>query len=379
MTLASIPALAVATLIPVGYLYWVSKRDFFETRKVRFIQVCFAWGLAAYLLAYILQSNLIAMGVLTKAQVVRYSAPILEEILKSAILIFLIRRSDFTYFVDGAIYGFTVGIGFAIIENFEYVIFNPTTAMSLAMMRVLSTNLIHATASGLIGVALGYSRFERSSSRRRQANLVLGIILAMALHMTFNNLVSNRAPLLVAILLGLGGGLGIYLIIRQGLKDLQKWVEEQLRREDAAVTHTKTVTTHEASVVQKLDSLDRVLEDFKNVFGEQKTVLAKEMLLAQAQMGIYQKTAEKHQDETMRKAAEEKAGELRERMNEIRKKLGFDCMAYLRSMFPQNSDIVWGKLERTLQAQKAPREAAGTGVWTALNRRVADSVSKGEE
>lgn len=378
MSLASIPALAVAVIIPIGYLYWVSKRDFFETRKVRFIQICFLWGWTAYLLAYILQSNMISMEILSRDQVVRFSAPILEEILKGAILFYLIRRPDFTYFVDGAIYGFTVGIGFAIIENFEYVISNPSAALTLALMRVLSTNLIHATASGLIGIALGYSRFERSSSRRRQLTLLFGVITAMTLHMAFNNLVSNRAPLLVAIVLGIGGGFVIYLIIRQGLKDLRGWVEEQLKREDAAVTHTETVTTHEASVVQKLNTLDKVLEEFKIVFGEQKTILAKEMILAQAQMGIYKKTAEKHQDEAMRKAAKEKVRELREKMNEIRKKMGFNSMVYLRSMFPENSDIVWRKLELTLQTQKAPREAAGTGVWTMLNQRVTESGEKGD-
>jgi protease PrsW len=378
MSLASLPALAVATLIPVGYLYWVSKRDFFETRKIRLIQICFLWGFAAYALAYIVQSNLIGSGILTKDQVVRFSAPILEEILKGAILFYLIRRADFTYFVDGAIYGFTVGIGFAIIENFEYVFSNPSTAISLALMRVLSTNLIHATASGMIGIALGYSRFERSSSRRRQLTLVLGVFIAMAIHMTFNNLVSNRAPLLVAIVLGLGGGFVIYLIMRQGLKDLQGWVEEQLKREDASITHTETVTTHEAAVVQKLDTLDKLLEDFKKLFGEQKTALAKEILLAQAQMGIYKKTAEKHQEENMRQAAEAQVTALREKMNQSRKQLGTYCMLFLRNMFPENSSPLWGQLEIIMQLQKAPRAAAGTGVWTTLNQRVAESTSKEE-
>ncbi|RJP53722.1 MAG: protease PrsW [Anaerolineaceae bacterium] len=378
MSLASIPALAVALLIPIGYLIWVSKRDYFETRKVRLIYVCFIWGLVAYLLAYVIQSNLIRTGILTTDQVVRFSAPILEEILKGAILFYLVRRDDFTYFVDGAIYGFTVGIGFAIVENAEYVFGNPSMAVSLALMRVLSTNLIHATASGLIGIALGYSRFERSSSRRRQLTLLLGILIAMSLHMTFNNLVSNRAPLLVAIVLGVGGGFIIYLIIRQGLKDLRGWVEEQLKREDAAITRTETVTTHEASVVQKLDTLDKVLEDFKKLFGEYKTALAREMLLAQAQMGIYKKTAEKHHDEKLRQAAEEQVTSLREKMNENRKKLGTYCMLFLRNMFPENVSPLWGQLEAILQLQKAPREAAGTGVWTALNQRVAESTLKGE-
>ena len=378
MSLASLPALLVATIIPAGYLYWISKRDYYETRQVRLILICFAWGLMAYALAYLVQSNLIHGGILTKEEVVRYLAPILEEILKGAILFYLVRRTDFTYFVDGAIYGFTVGIGFAIVENFEYVISNPSAAISLALMRVLSTNLIHATASGMIGIALGYSRFERSSSSRRQLTLVFGTLIAMAIHMTFNNLVSNRAPLLVAIFLGLGGGFVIYLIMRQGLKNLQGWVEEQLQREDAAVTGGETVTIHEASVVQKLDEIDMVLVKFRDVYGERYTKIAKEIVLAQAQMGIYKKTIEKHQDEAKRQAASEQVAALREKMNENRKQLGSMKMLLLRTLFPEKSDLLWSRLEKTLETQKAPREAAGKGLWTTLNQRAAETTMKGE-
>jgi protease PrsW len=371
MSLASIPALAVATLIPVGYLYWISQRDFFETRKVRLIQICFIWGLIAYGLAYIIQSNIIRQGLLTGDQVVRYSAPVLEELLKGAILIYLIRRADFTYFVDGAIYGFTIGIGFAIIENFEYVTSNPSAAISLALMRVLSTNLIHATASGSIGIALGLARFERSASLRRIGFLLLSILVAVGIHMGFNNLISNNAPLLLAILLGLGGGFFIYLIMRQGLKIMKGWIDEQLLQE-------KSVTNREASIVNKFENVDDILMDFSARFGAEKTALAKEILLAQAQMGIYRKTAEKHQDEKMRKAAEEQVAALREKMNENRKKMGAYRMLFLRNIFPEDASPLWGRLETILQERMAPKEQAGTGLWTKLTERVPKPDEKGE-
>ncbi|MBK9207159.1 MAG: PrsW family intramembrane metalloprotease [Anaerolineales bacterium] len=38
------------------------------------------------------------------------TAPILEEILKSLILIYLVKRAEFNYVVDGAIYGFGAGL-----------------------------------------------------------------------------------------------------------------------------------------------------------------------------------------------------------------------------------------------------------------------------
>lgn len=371
MSLASIPALAVAILIPVGYLYWISQRDFFETRKVRLIQICFIWGLIAYGLAYLIQSNIIRQGLLTGDQVVRYSAPVLEELLKGAILLYLIRRTDFTYFVDGAIYGFTVGIGFAIIENFEYVLSNPSAALTLALMRVLSVNLIHATACGSIGIALGLARFERSGSLRRIGILLLAILVAVGIHMAFNNLVSDNAPLLLAILLGMGGAFFIYIIMRQGLRIMKGWVDEQISQE-------QSVTNREASIVRKFENVDDILVDFSKRFGAEKTALAKEILLAQAQMGIYRKTAEKHQDEKMRKAAAEQVEALREKMNENRKKMGAYRMLFLRNIFPEDASPLWGRLETILQERMAPKEKAGTGLWTALNTRVPKTEEKGQ-
>lgn len=371
MSLASIPALAVATLIPAGYLWWISKRDFFETRKVRLVQICLVWGLIAYGIAYLVQSNIVQQGLLSGDQLVRYFAPVFEEIVKGAILIYLIRRSDFTYFVDGAIYGFTVGIGFAIIENYEYITGNPSAGLTLALMRVLSTNLIHATASGTIGIALGLARFERTASARRVLILLASILVAVGIHMGFNNMVSRNVPLLFAILLGLGGGFFIYLIMRQGLKIMKGWVDEEISRE-------QSVTNREASIVRKFENVDDILVDFQSHFGTEKTALAREILLAQAQMGIYRKTAEKHQDPKMRQAAEEKVAALRESMNGNRKKMGAYCMLFLRNIFPEDASPLWGRLEGILQERMAPREQAGTGLWTKLGERVPKTEERPE-
>lgn len=370
MSMSSIPALAVAVLIPIGYLVWISNTDFFKMRKQRLIQISFVWGLIAFMLAYLIQSNEIKHGLLGADQVIRFVAPVQEEILKGLILIYLISRTDFNYFVDGAIYGFTVGIGFAIIENFEYVLSNPTSAMTLALLRVLSTNLIHATASGSIGIALGLSRFEKSLSLRRFGALLASALVAMGLHMAFNNLVNRNAPVLLAILVGCGGGFLIYIIMRRGLKIMKGWVDEELVQE-------QSVTSGEVSIVKQFENVDEILEGFTKRFGAQKGALAKEILLQQAQMGIYRKEAKEHQDEKNRKAAEEQVAALREKMNESRKKMGAYCMLFLRNIFPEDASPLWDRLEAILQAQMAPKEKAGTGLWTDLNQRVAEASPKG--
>ena len=129
-----------------------------------------------------------------------FVAPVVEEILKALILVYLVRRPNFTYFVDGAIYGFAAGMGFAVFENYEYILQTRTPGWALAISRVLSTNLVHASASALVGVALGLSRFRR---RLGKSGLLLGgLLAAMLLHMAFNNVVTGRNPRADAALLG---------------------------------------------------------------------------------------------------------------------------------------------------------------------------------
>jgi len=363
MNVVLIVSLVVAFTIPCVYLYLgVYKRDFFQTSNTNLILYCFVWGATAYFLAARINSMALEKFWVSYDVLVRFTAPVLEEILKGAILLYLIRRADFTYFVDGAIYGFTTGIGFAVFENIEYVTHNPTAALGLAIARVFSTNFIHATACGSIGIALGYSRFEHSGSWRRVTTLLMSVVVAMGLHITFNNLVNNGAPLFLAVIVGLSGfGIIIYVILR-GMKELQGWVTEELKEE-------KGVTSNEASIVDRFKNVDTILEPFAKRFGPEKAELAREMLLWQAQLGIHRKTAEKHQDEKMRQAAQAQVEELRHKMEGNRKKLGWYCMLQLRGIFPEDGDPWW----EMHAIELAPKEKAGTGLWSDLNNKTKDA------
>jgi RsiW-degrading membrane proteinase PrsW (M82 family) len=149
-------ALAIATVVPAVFLIFLYGRDFYGTGSFRTVLLCFAWGMVAFGLAYGISDIIFSNDLLTRNQWVQLVAPITEEILKALILIYLVRRPNFTYFVDGAVYGFAAGIGFAVVENWSYVLGFGGAGLGVAVGRVLSTNLVHATASALVGIALGY-------------------------------------------------------------------------------------------------------------------------------------------------------------------------------------------------------------------------------
>lgn len=352
-------AFVVAALIPLGFLLVVKSFDFYQTGSAKFIIYSGAWGILSYFFAAQINPTLIDRGIFTTDIVVRFAAPVIEEILKALVLLYLIRHPDFKYFLDGAIYGFASGIGFAIFENFQYIADYPSTALILAISRVLSTNLIHATGTALIGIALGLARFNRLKILQA-LYLLIGTGLAIAIHSGFNNLVSTGTKLVFALAAGLAGaGLIVAAAIR-GLKDEKRWVHEK-------VGLTQGVTVGEASVVQRLEDVDELLAPLAKRFGEQKAAQIEKFLFMQAQLAIQGKMLEKMQDEKMRAAIRVQIQELDQRMNQERKAVGAYCMLYLRNIFPVSDTQLWNLLQQRVSPN---RGQAGTGVWMTLDQRM---------
>ncbi len=363
----NIVALSIATLIPLLFLYSIYSKNLYKTGSFSYVLYCFFWGLAAYGLAYYVNTAISDLGLATWDNVVRFWAPIAEEILKALILIYLVRKRDFTYFVDGAIYGFAAGIGFAVIENYQYVL-SSDAAMMLALSRVLSTNLIHAAASGMVGIALGLSRFQRILGKILL--LIGGLLVGMALHVTFNNVASDMggsALLLTAIGLGFGGVGVITLAIRRGLAEEKAWIEEKLGMADR-------VSSQEVKVVTRMEDLEEVLEPLAEIFGEEKAEDIEKFLVIQAKLGILRKTLDKLTDEKMKTSVENQMGDLRVEMEAARKSVGSWAMLYLRNIFPEDGSPLWNSLETAIQKKIEARPASGgMDVFGDLKKRTAEA------
>ncbi len=351
---------AVATLIPLFALYIIYSLDLYKTGNFRFVLLCFAFGGLAVWGAGQVNQYLYNNRILTYSEIVRFAAPVIEELLKALILFYLITRVDFTYFVDGAIYGFGAGIGFAVLENYFYLYNNPGAELSTAIGRVVSANLIHASASALIGIALGLGRFEKPG--RRIGIMVLGVGLAIALHGIFNNLVDRVTSGLLLTIAAAGIGLGaaalIAVIMRRGLAEEKQWIEEKLGAADR-------VTKGEAAAVQKLETIQDVLAPLQQRFGEEKAGQIEMFLTIQARLGILRKTLEKLTDERMRSAVEKQMAVLRTEMDAARRQVGAYAMLYLRHTIPPDASPLWNRLENLIQERIAARPSTGgPSVWS---------------
>jgi CRP-like cAMP-binding protein/RsiW-degrading membrane proteinase PrsW (M82 family) len=370
MDAISLIAILISLAIPALSAYLISALDMFGTGKTRTILIFIAWGaFGSFTLAYLINTTTIrafqdnpellgqvlgrpvdemidsiprlrnmsydnALARLSFRAVSTRTAPVIEEIVKALVLLYFVSQPRFRYFIDGAIYGFAAGIGFAMTENIFYVINTESPSLVLAISRVLSASLMHATASAVVGIALGYSR--RSIPPAKYLIPLLGILFAIIVHLIYNNLLfflqgSPFVLLVAAIGIGLGGGLLIGFFINNGL-------EQEKQRFNETLSMSSGVTRAERKAVQGLGSeaMEEVLTDMELMFGKASAEQIRRLFVIQANIGILKNNLKSPVGERLKKAWEEEITAYRLEMDTIRQGLGTYVMTLVRNLFDEN-------------------------------------------
>ncbi len=128
----------------------------------------------------------------------RYAAPVIEELLKSIYVVVLIRRNRVGFIVDAAIYGFTVGAGFALVENFVYLMNLDTSNVMVWVIRGFGTGAIHASTMMLLAT-VSKAILDRRGDRS-MIGFLPGLILAIIVHSLYNHFLLSPALSTIMIL-----------------------------------------------------------------------------------------------------------------------------------------------------------------------------------
>jgi RsiW-degrading membrane proteinase PrsW (M82 family) len=361
MIVSGVAAVAISIAVPLAFLALVRRLDLYASGHFGIVLRCFLWGFVAFVASF--ATNTLALTWFSIVAVRTAVAPVVEELFKAAPLVYYVRRPDFTYFVDGAIYGFAAGTGFAVLENLFYITTVGSDAgLALSINRAFSTSLMHGTTSALVGVSLGRLRFGRGLARL--AALVFGLAMAMALHLTFNNwLVAARTfnlnVLAGAILLGLGGVAAIALIILQGLREERRWLRDTLKLDVG-------VSAHEAAVVQELANLDALLAPVEQHFGREKRRQVEEFLRLQARLGLKRKAEQMTPELALRQELAAQIAVLQRQIDHLRREVGVYCMMYVRQILPAAEEPLWARLELGL----AETPTTEHNVWGLMGDRL---------
>ena len=184
--------LALAILGGVGpALFWLwfwLKEDNNDPEPKGFIAVLFIIGMISVAFVIPIQKFIQSNVISPTWQTIGWAS--VEELIKYLGVIILIYKTNrIDEPIDWPVFLITVALGFAALENTMFLIKplslnQATVGLLTGQLRFLGSTLLHAVSSGTIGIALGLSFFMGKFIKK--IYLLVGIILAIALHCTFN-------------------------------------------------------------------------------------------------------------------------------------------------------------------------------------------------
>lgn len=204
-----------------GFLAALVLLDSYKLVRPRAIAAVVVAGAAVAAVSYGLADVILRFVSLEAATYTRYVAPVVEELLKGAVILLLIGWHRIGFLVDAAIFGFAVGTGFAVAENLHYLRVAGDAGMGTWLARGVGTAVMHGGATAIFAV-MGVAMLERSAGGRWRAFLP-GLVLAVVLHSAYNHFFFSPILATMGILLVLPP-LAL-LVFDRSESTLEQWLE----------------------------------------------------------------------------------------------------------------------------------------------------------
>ena len=219
--LARGPVALLPVLLFLGALIYL---DSFKLVRVRLVAGAMAAGALAACLSYPLNAFTLDHLTVSFPMYSRYVSPWFEESLKAGALVYLIRTRRVGLLVDGAIVGFAIGTGFALVENLYYLASRPEAPFAVQVIRGLGTAIMHGGATAMFAV-VSVALFERRQDSWLSV-FVPGLVAAVTLHSAHNHLLFRPILATLITLLALPGI--IYFVFQRSEQSLREWLESDL-------------------------------------------------------------------------------------------------------------------------------------------------------
>ena len=196
--------------------------DSYKLVRLRAILLSVAAGLVAGVVAYGANVWLRPVLHLDWERYSRYVAPVVEESLKAAFVIYLLKRNKVGFVVDAAIHGFGIGTGFAVLENLYYLQANPGATIWTWVVRGFGTAIMHGGTTAIMAM-VSRTLLNRTDAFRLRFVLP-GLGLAVVLHSLYNHFLLQ--PVLATALIVLVFPLISVVVFQQGEHAARAWVGE---------------------------------------------------------------------------------------------------------------------------------------------------------
>ncbi len=252
-TMAFLLKFAVAVAPVLVFLAVLILLDSYKLVRFKLVLSMLAVGASCALAAYLINSAGFRAFASSPELYPRFLAPVVEEILKASLLVYLLRSGRVGFAIDAAILGFAIGAGFAVVENLVYLQSIPDTNPFTWLIRGVGTAVMHGGATALFGV---FARSLGARTDRPAAWVFLpGLLLACLLHSLYNQAIVSPVATAAAV----SGGVPVLMIgiFAWSEKGLRNWLGEGFDRDVELLRMLTTGRFLETRAGQYLVSLTR--------------------------------------------------------------------------------------------------------------------------
>ena len=177
------------------WLWFWLKEDKERPEPKSILTICFILGMISVVFVLPVQKFIQDTISSPQLQIIGWAA--VEELIKYlAVVIILYKTSYINKPIDWPIFLITTALGFAAFENMLFLIKplslgQATVGLLTGYLRFLGSTLLHTVSSGIIGIMVGFSFYTKKYVKR--IHLLVGFILAIALHSVFNFFIMNNS------------------------------------------------------------------------------------------------------------------------------------------------------------------------------------------
>lgn len=218
-SLQSVVRVAASVLPVATFLVSLTLLDSYKLVRPRALLIGLSMGVLAALVSLLINSAAIpAMG-WSIARYSRYVAPPIEEAAKAAYLIAMIRTRRVGFVIDSAIVGFSIGAGFAVVENL-YAMSVCDLTVGACILRGFGTAVMHGGTTALLGIAT-----QQLAEERWQVGamgLGWGFATAVVVHSLYNHFIVSPALATAGLVIVLP--VLMYWAFQRSEKDLRSWL-----------------------------------------------------------------------------------------------------------------------------------------------------------
>ncbi|MCQ2167674.1 MAG: PrsW family intramembrane metalloprotease [Bacteroidales bacterium] len=217
-------SLIISILPNALYLLVLKALDSFALARFKLIVRNMLFGLLWCALAFVL-TNPACMGLPVSIGGVSMM-PLIEEVMKGAILAYLIARHKFRFMAQCLIYGAAIGSGFSLLENIIYFYFNPSMAVGTSIVRGFGCAILHMGCTALFAtiLLLVYKKFSNPFG------IVISIVPSVTIHFLHNTVLEKEliSPMTALVLIIVIFIVLFILLFSYGEKKIYEWMDHSI-------------------------------------------------------------------------------------------------------------------------------------------------------